>query len=288
MKKLWGISWLYVLQMASASCSFKDLFYSLFFFICWCTCGNSFPFYLRLWPLAAPRAHPRADRRAWLQLPHMTSPFASWHSLHLPSPGPTKDKVCLKSVCAYVKVCEYYQAKCHSFISYIQYCVVDFLSSQEKHKHKCRHICTQTPTLVCIDMAQNERTSTLFNLAELCFFWSLIRSDFMAMIGQYTSTPLCTLKIHSRTHRHKDVQTHCLLYFLHWAVWLASSPATVPKGQRWPPLGSASSMSFRSSLAVWVCVCVSVCVCVCVVSVTAWPLWSSLLSWSFLPCIYTI
>lgn len=170
MKKLWGISWLYVLQMASASCSFKDLFHSLFFFICWCTCGNSFPFYLRLWPLAAPRAHPRADRRAWLQLPHMTSPFASWHSLHLPSPGPTKDKVCLKSVCAYVKVCEYYQAKCHSFISYIQYCVVDFLSSQEKHKHKCRHICTQTPTLVCIDMAQNERTSTLFNLAELCFF----------------------------------------------------------------------------------------------------------------------
>lgn len=60
-----------------------------------------------------------------------------------------------------------------------------------------------------------------------------------------------------QTHIYKHIQTHCLLYFLRWAVWLASSPATVPKGQRWPPLGSTSYMSFRSTVGV--CMCVSVC-----------------------------
>lgn len=63
-----------------------------------------------------------------------------------------------------------------------------------------------------------------------------------------------------QTHIYKHIQTHCLLYFLRWAVWLASSPATVPKGQRWPPLGSTSYMSFRSG----VCMCVRACVCVSV------------------------
>lgn len=45
-----------------------------------------------------------AGHRAWLQLSHMTSPFAPHHSLHLPSSGHTMNKECIKSVRACVCV----------------------------------------------------------------------------------------------------------------------------------------------------------------------------------------
>lgn len=95
-------------------CSTTALFHS--FSLHPCTI-NVLPFCLCLWLLSKRQKHIltglpigdadywvefRAGSRAWLQLPHMTSPFAPDHSLHLPSPGCTMDKECLKCVCVCV------------------------------------------------------------------------------------------------------------------------------------------------------------------------------------------
>lgn len=88
----------------------------------------SHPFYVCMWPSTSSNIkskdtqtlkHPRRDTHwwcrllgwleagccAWLQLPHMTSPFIPHHSLQLPSPGHTIDKECLECVCLCVWVC---------------------------------------------------------------------------------------------------------------------------------------------------------------------------------------
>lgn len=69
-----------------------------------------------LGPHAPATALTSAGHCAWLQLPHMTSPFAPHHPA---SPGHTIDKACLKigRVCASVKVCQYYQANCYAFLA---------------------------------------------------------------------------------------------------------------------------------------------------------------------------
>lgn len=88
-------------------------------------------------------------------------------------------------------------------------------------------------------------------------------------------------RVHTRVYTHIHIQTNSVLYFLHWAVWLASSQAT--ECQRVKGDHCLAALVSCASAPLWVCLCVSV----CAVNMTAWPLWSRLLSWRFLPYIYT-
>ena len=263
----------------------------------------------------------QAGRRAWLQLPHMTSPFAPNHSIHLPSPGSTMDKDCLNSVCVVTWKSVSF-TKRHVFLSIVflcgwsvcteftvsLFCHLPLLSSPLLSSPLLCHFyfsfCVATlkptywfkhappPTWMHIDRAQNERSSTLVNLVKLCFHW-LIRSDFMAAIGQCVSTPLCT---HKHTHRRAHISTFkhtvCSTSCVELSGWhhLQLQCQRVKVDHRLAALAPCPSALLWVCVHVCVCVCVRACVCVCgvcvcVVNVTAWPLWSSLISCSFSPCI---
>lgn len=146
--------------------------------------------------------------------------------------------------------------------------------SEQQHLNVHRHniTSTQLPALVNYWHVTKQAVINFVNLVKLCFHW-LMRSDFTAVIGQRVHT-----RVYTHTHSNKQF---ALLPALSCLAGIISS-YRVPKGQRWPPLGSTHFMCFRSSMDM--CVCVSV----CAVNMTAWPLWWSFLSWRLLPYISTI
>ena len=97
-------------------------------------------------------------------------------------------------------------------------------------------------------MLQNEWTWTLVSLVKLCFHW-LIRSDFMAMIGQRVSTPLCTHK-HTHTPAHSNTM-FALLPALRCLAGIISS---------YGAKGSKVTTAWQHSLHVLPLLCSYVCV----------------------------
>lgn len=65
------------------------------------------------------------------------------------------------------------------------------------------------------------------------------------MIGQ---------RVHTRVYTYIHIQTNSVLYFLHWAVWLASSQAT--ECQRVKGDHCLAALVSCASAPLWVCVCV--------------------------------
>lgn len=156
-------------------------------------------------------------------------------------------------------------------------CIIRHPPSEKQHVNThadttlLRHKVKQLPALVNYWHVTKQAIINFVNLVKLCHHW-LIRSDFAPVIGWW---------VHTRVYTHTHTHSNRVLYFLHWAVWLASSQAT--ECQRVKGDHCLAALVSCASAPLWMCVCVSV----CAVNMTAWPLWLRLLSWSFLPYIYT-